>query len=142
MQPLLGEEASEPVKRNIEIRWSLPEHVPRIAELLELNGMPRRKAFEDRFIVAEKEGHVPAALRYRTEPKRLLLGLLLVDPWAGERALAVALYIGAGELAREMGAREVRARTERRADHPSEAGYRRRIGGWRLDVARAAAGHG
>ena len=35
-------EASEPVKRDIEIRWELPEDEPRIVELLELNGMHGR----------------------------------------------------------------------------------------------------
>jgi ferredoxin len=35
-------EASEPVKRDIEIRWGLPEDEPRIVELLELNGMHGR----------------------------------------------------------------------------------------------------
>jgi hypothetical protein len=126
----------------VQVRWGLSEDEEKVSVLLELNGMSRRMAFEEQFIVAEKEGRVLAALRCRTEPKRLLLGLLLADPWADERALAVALYIGAGKLAWEMGVREVRARTERRADHPSEAGYRRRIGGWRLDVARAAEDHG
>lgn len=125
----------------VRVRWGLSEDEEKVSELLELNGMPRSMAFEKRFIVAEKEGRVLAAMRYQTAPKQLLLGLLLADPWADERALAVALYIGAGKLAREMGVREVRARTERRAGHPSEAGYRRRIGGWRLDVARAAEDH-
>ena len=114
----------------VQVRWGLHEYEEKVSELLELNGMPRSIAFEERFIVAEKEERVLADLRYRTEPKRLMLGLLLPDPWADERALAVALYIGAGKLAQEMGVREVRARTERRVNHPSVAGYRRRIGGW------------
>jgi hypothetical protein len=77
-------------------------------------------------------------LRYRTEPKRLLLGLLVGDPWAEERPLAVALYAGAGELAREMGVGEVIARPFPHADYPREAGYRRwGRREWRLEVARA-----
>jgi hypothetical protein len=128
-------EASEPVKRRIEIRWGSPEDEPRIVELLELNGMPRRAAFEEQFVVAEEDGEVLAALAYRTAPKRLLLGLLVADPWAGERELAVALYAGGRDLAQEMGVREIRARSAGRAGYPREAGYRRRAGEWRLDVA-------
>ena len=42
--------------KKIEIRWSLPGDEHKIADLLELNGRPRWKAFEERFIVAEKKG--------------------------------------------------------------------------------------
>ena len=35
----------------IEVRWGLPGDEGGIAELLELNGMPRWVAFEERFIV-------------------------------------------------------------------------------------------
>ena len=76
----------------VEVRWGLPEDEAKVAELLELNGIPRCVAFEERFVVAERDSEVLAAMRYRTEPKRLLLGLLVGDPWAGERHLAVALY--------------------------------------------------
>ena len=127
-------------EERIQVRWGLPEDEAQIAELLELNGMSRTLASEERFMVAAAKpgGKVLAALRYRTEPKRLLLGLLVSDPWAAERPLAVALYAGAGELAREMGAREVLARSVLHAeDYPHEAGYRRRHpGGWRLDTTR------
>jgi len=118
----------------IEVRWGLEEDEGGIAELMDLNGLHRALAFEERFLVAERGGKVLAALRYRTEPKRLLLGLLVSDPWAEERPLAVALYAGAVELAREMGVREVRARSVRHADdYPYVAGYRRRFpGGWYL----------
>ena len=121
----------------IEVRWGLLEDEPGIAKLLELNGMPRWIAFEERHIVAEKEGEILAALRYRTEPKRLLLGSLVSDPWAEERPLAVALYAGAGELGREMGVGEIVARSFPYKDYPREAGYRRRgRREWRLDPTR------
>lgn len=118
----------------IEVRWGLPEDEPRIAELLELNGMPRWVAYEERFIVAERRGEVLAGLRYRTEIKRLLLGLLFVDPWAGEGPPARALYAGAWSLAREIEAREIIAVPLPYANYPHEVGYRRRGRGWRLDA--------
>jgi hypothetical protein len=121
---------------DIEVRWGLLEDEGRIADVLQLNGMPRWIAFEERYIVAEKDGEILAALRYRTESKRLLLGLLVSDPWAEERPLAVALYAGARELARELGVGEVIARLSSRGDYPREAGYRRRgRHEWRLDAA-------
>ncbi len=121
----------------VVVRWGLAEDEPAVAGLLELNGMPRWVAYEERFIVAEREGRVLGALRYRTESKRLHLGLLVVDPWAGEARLALALYAGAGELARELGVGVVLARTFAHvADYPREAGYRRRGRlEWRLEVA-------
>lgn len=127
----------------IEVRWGLEADEERVSELLELNGMGRWVAFEERFIVAQRGGEVLAALRYRTEPKKLVVGLLVVDPWAGERALAWALYAGAGALARELGAKEVRALVGH-GDYPAEAGYRRRGRGWYLDAThpvRAYGGH-
>jgi hypothetical protein len=132
-----GERSGWPAEKEIEVRWGLPEDEPKIGELLELNEMLRPLAFEERFIVAEKKGEVLAAVRYRTESKRLLLGLLVADPWAGERRLAVALYAGAGELAREMGVEEIVARPYRYGDYSYEAGYRRVRGGWRLDMTRS-----
>jgi hypothetical protein len=122
----------------IEVRWGLREDEDGIAQLMELNGMSRALAFEERYIVAERDGKIRAALRYRMGPKRLLLGLLVSDPWAKERPLAVALYEGAGELAREMGALVVRARPVLHADdYAHEAGYRWRYpGGWYLDTTR------
>jgi len=126
------------VPEGIEVRWGLLEDEAKIADLLQLNGMPRWVAFEERYVVAQKDGEILAALRYRTEPKRLLLGLLISDPWAEERPLAVALYAGARELAQEMGVGEVLARPFPHADYPREAGYRRRRRReWRLEVARA-----
>jgi|SRR5918995_1237140 hypothetical protein len=126
-----------PVEREgVEVRWGLAGDEGAVADLLELNGMPRWISFEERFLVAQKDGKVLGAVRYRTESKRLILGLLVVDPWAGEEQLALALYCGAGELAREIGAREVVASASR-ARYPGKAGYRRRRGrGWRLDLRR------
>jgi N-acetylglutamate synthase-like GNAT family acetyltransferase len=126
----------------IKVRWGRLEDEPRIADLLELNGMPRWAAFEERYVVAEKDGEVVAALRYRMEPKRLVLGLLVVDPWADERVLAVALYGGARQLAQEICAREIRAWAAKYADYPREAGYRRRGGEWRTDAALSGEVHG
>ena len=120
----------------VRVRWGLAEDESAVADLLQLNGMPRWVAFEERFIVAERGGKVLGALRYRTESKRLLLGLLVVDSWAGEEGLARALYAGAGDLARGLGVGEVVASVPR-ANYPGEAGYRRRGRYWRLDTAQA-----
>jgi hypothetical protein len=123
----------------IAVRWGLLEDEGAIANLLELNGMPRWIAFEERYIVAEKDGEILAAMRYQTEPKRLLLGLVVVVPWAEERPLVGALYTRAGELAREMGVTEIFARPfPYGGDYPHEAGYRRRgRREWRLDAAHS-----
>jgi hypothetical protein len=127
--------AEERSGTTIEVRWGLLADEAAVAELLELNGMPRWVAFEERFVVAEENGKVLGALRYRTESKRLLLGLLVVDPWAGEERLARALYAGAGDLARELGVGEVVV-SGARAGYSGGAGYRRWGRDWRLDVAR------
>ena len=132
------EEGKRSMTRELEglkVGWGLAEEEPAVAELLELNGRPRWVAFEERFIVAQKDGKVLGAVRYRMESKRLILGLLVVDPWAGEERLALALYRGSRELAREIGAGEVIA-SESRAGYPGRAGYRRWGRGWRLDLGR------
>src|SRR5215208_5891840 len=121
--------------KGVEVNWGLAEEEPVVADLLELNGIPRWVAFVERFIVAQKNGKVLGAVRYRMESKRLLLGLLVVDPWVGEERIALAMYRGAGDLAHEIGAREVIA-AESRADYLDRSGYRRRGHGWRLDVPR------
>ena len=120
----------------IEVRWGLLEDEPRVARLLELNGMPRWIAFEERYIVAERDGEILAVMRYQTEPRRLLLGILVTDPRAEERLLAGALYAGAGELVREMGVVEVVGRPfPYVGDYPHDAGYPRRgLREWRLDA--------
>ena len=40
-------------------------------------------------------------------PSGCFLGLLVVDPWASEERVARALYAGAGDLVRQLGAEEV-----------------------------------
>ena len=103
----------------------------RIVELLDLNGMPRRAASEEQYVVAEEDGQLLAAVAYRTESKRLHLGAVVADPWAGERELAVALYAGARGLAHEMGVLEILSGRKGNMAYLREAGYRRRAGGWR-----------
>jgi hypothetical protein len=131
-------DATVPAEKHTEVRPGLGEDAPQIAELLELNGMPRWVAFEERFIVAEDDGNLVAVLRFRKDFERLYLGLLVTDPWAEEHSLAVALYAGARVIARELGLREIQARTRQNETHPREAGYRRWSGGWRVEVASAA----
>lgn len=124
-------------KVGIGVRWGREVDDEMVADLLQLNGMPRWIAFEERFVVAERNGKILAALRYRMEPKKLVLGLLVADPWAGERDLATALYAGAGELACEIGARDVLAQAGA-PDYLAGAGYRWRGRGWHLDATRPA----
>src|SRR5918997_7212600 len=133
------EERPAGVPAGIEVRWGLAEDEPVVADLLQLNGMPRWVAFEERFIVAEKGGRIVGAVRYATESKRLALGLLVVDPWAGERRVSKALYAGSRELAEELGANEVVASAVR-ADYPRAAGYRRLGRVWRTRVPRSGEG--
>ena len=134
--------AEEGLGKTIEVRWGLAADEAAVAGILEMNGMPRWVAFEERFLVAEKDGRVLGALRYRTESKRLLVGLLVVDPWAGEERVARVLYAGAGELAQELGAVAVVAHTSPyAAGYAREAGYRRRgRRQWWLEVARSGEG--
>jgi hypothetical protein len=126
---------ADPGTGYVRVRWGLSEDEIGVAKLLELNGMPRWVAFEERFLVAEREGEILAALRYQMAPKQLLLGLLVTDPWAEERPLARALYPGAVALAREADIGEVCVRHYPYGDYPGEAGYRRGRGGWRANVA-------
>jgi len=121
------------------VRLGLASDAPRIAVLLELNGMPRWVAFEERFIVAEeKEGRLLAAVRFREGLESLHLGLLVIDPWAGEGPVVAALYTEARAIAEGLGLREVWARICKHETHLREAGYRRWIGGWWLDVSDMA----
>lgn len=124
-------------RRGVVVRWGMEDDEAAISTLLDLNGMPRWIAFEERFIVAEEDGQVVAALRYRTGSKHLALGLFVADPWRGERRLAVALYSGARRLASELGVAEVTSSTTGWGrGYPREAGYRRRIDGWSWNAER------
>ncbi len=93
--------------------------------------MPRWVAFEERFIVAEEDGRLLAAVRFREGTGRLHLGLLVTDPWADEGSLATTLYAGAREVARGLGLGEVEALTLLHQRHLRRAGYHRRGGVWR-----------
>jgi hypothetical protein len=130
-----GDDEGPVEPEGVKVRWGLVGDKPAVADLLELNGMPRWISVEERFVVAERGGKILGAVRYKTESKRLILGLLVVDPWAGEVRLASALYRGAGGLAREIGVREVVASASR---YPGRVGYRRSGRGWRLEVERSS----
>ncbi len=134
-----AEERPAGVPVGMEVRWGLAEDELAVADILELNGMPRWVAFEERFIVAEKKGKLVGAVRYATESKRLTLGLLVVDPWAGERRVSKALYAGSRELAQELGANVVVA-SGARANYPRAAGFSHRGRKWRAGVPRSDGG--
>ena len=119
-----------------DVRLGLAGDAPRIAELLELRGMPRWLAFEQRFIVAERGGKVVAVLRFGRDPRGIHLGLLVTDPQTDEGSLAGALYAGARAVARDLGVGEIRAKTRRHEAYLSRAGYREGSDGWRLEVER------
>ena len=127
------------VPAGMTVRWGLAEDEAAVADLLQLNGMPRWVAFEERFIVAEKRGKLVGAVRYATESKRLSLGLLVVDPWAGERRVAGGLYAGSRELAQELGV-DVVVATGARANYPRAAGFRHLGRTWRARVSRPDGG--
>ncbi|MDQ4128870.1 MAG: hypothetical protein M3151_13140, partial [Actinomycetota bacterium] len=95
------------------VRLGVAEDAFRVAELLELRGMPRWVAFEERFIVAERNERIVAVLRFRQDFGRLNFGLLVTDPRVEEDPLAVGLYAGARTVARELGARELHTVTRR-----------------------------
>ena len=115
----------------VVVRIGTDLDAPRIADLLELNGMPRWVAFEERFILVEEGMTLTAAMRFRAGTERLHLGLLVTDPWSEEHYLAVTLYSWARAMARDLGLGEVSARTHRHEGRLYEAGYRRRGGTWR-----------
>src|SRR4028119_2218284 len=56
-----AEERPAGVPLGMEVRWGLAEDEPAVADLLELNGMPRWIAFEERFIVAQKNERLVGA---------------------------------------------------------------------------------
>ena len=105
--------------------------------LLDLNGMPRWTAAEERFLVVERGGELLAALEYRVLGGCLVLGLLVADPWVGERWIARMLYAEAHALAREMDLRGVEAPSATDRDYPYDVGYSRGGSGWRLSASDA-----
>jgi len=121
--------------RGIEAGRALPGDEGRIAELLELNGLPRHMAAEERFLIAGWGGEVLAALHYRAVNGRLLLGCLASDPFASERLLARALHAEAHALAREMGLKEIRALPPVHGAYPYDGGHRSRYRRWRPGAA-------
>lgn len=133
--PVKAASAAAPVRT--EVRRGLGEDQCRVAELLELCGIPRWVAFEERFIVAERGGRVVAVLRFRQDLGLLYLGFLVADPRVEEGALEVSLYTGARKIARELGVKEVRAGTQGNEAHLARAGYRKGSEGWQLDVEHA-----
>lgn len=123
------------------VRLGLASDAWRIAVLLDLNGMPRWVAFEERFIVVEEGGALTAAMRFRAGTERLYLGLLVADPWAEEHSVAVTLYSGARAIAEGLGLREVRAQPCGYEPYLRKAGYRRWRGGWKCATRPAEAIH-
>jgi hypothetical protein len=115
-----------------EVRRSRPADSTRVMELLEMNGMSRRLAEEEAFLVAERGGEVLAALAYRVGIRRLSLGVLVADLRELERPLARMLYAEALLIAREMSLEEVRALPPVYGDHPYDVGYRIRYRSWQL----------
>jgi hypothetical protein len=115
-----------------EVRLSRPGDSVRVAELLEINGMSRRLAGEEAFLVAERGGEVLAALAYRVGVRSLSLGALVTDPWEPERPLARMLCAEAHLFARELGLEEVRALPPVYGDRRYDAGYGIRHRCWRL----------
>nr|MDP9475848.1 hypothetical protein [Actinomycetota bacterium] len=103
-----------------------------LRDLLDLDGMPRWLAAEERFLVLERGGDLLAALEYRVCGGCLVLGPVVADPWAGERWVARVLYAEAHALAKEMGLRGVEASNAVSGDYPYEVGYLKGSSGWRL----------
>jgi hypothetical protein len=125
----------------IVVRWGNLEDKGEISYILNLNSIPARDVLEKAFIVAEERGEILMVGSYLIVRERLVLGPLSVDPWVGKRRFAVALYSGAGKLAREMGLREVWAKCDEHREYLLEAGYSRHVGEWRLDTTRSFGNH-
>ena len=106
-----------PGDRRTQVRQGLAGDAPRIADLMEQNGVPRWVAFEERFIIAEDEGRLVAILRNREDSECLFLGLLVAEP---QGSVAVDLYTGARVMAYGLaapGARRSRGGPPRRSLH-------------------------
>ncbi len=121
--------------RGIEVRWGRDGDVEAVGDLLEFDGSPRDVASEERFIVASEERggfRVLAAARVRAVPGRMDLWGFVADPRVKEREFAAELYRGAWSLASELGIHEVWVDDDRHRESLLDAGYRRRIGGWKF----------
>ncbi|WP_273841618.1 hypothetical protein [Rubrobacter calidifluminis] len=115
----------------LEVRWSQPEDRARIADLLEVEDLPRWLAWREQFLVAERGGEIVGALEYRMAHGQIVLGIMASDLFVDERAVARALYSEALAMAWVVGARQVRALPTMRGDYPAEAGYRKWNRVWR-----------
>jgi hypothetical protein len=121
----------------IAVRWRSVEDGGAIGRVLGLNSMSERDVPKETYMVAEERGEILAVGRSLLAHKRLVLGTLAVARGAAEHSCAVALDSGAGNLVQEMGLREVWANCDEHRDYVLEAGYRRRMDGWRLDTMRS-----
>ena len=120
----------------IAVRWGSVEDGGAIARVLGLNSMSERDVPKETYVVAEERGEILAVGRCLLARKRLVLDRLAVAPGAAEHICAVALYSGVGNLVQEMGLREVWANCDEHRQYLLEAGYHRRVDGWRLDTTR------
>ncbi|MGI8648830.1 MAG: hypothetical protein ACR2KW_00380 [Rubrobacter sp.] len=106
-----------------------------IARVMESNGIPRWTAYEGSFLVAGRGDEILGAVEYGLRYEkvgRLALKVPVVEPWAGEREIFVALYRAAAEVARQAEVSEVRAESVRLREYAVAAGYERGPSGWRL----------
>lgn len=148
--PLRGSEALELTGRRIIVGRLAVRHAETkdervIRRLLETGRISSRKPWPDRpgehslrsprSLVAEERGEVLAAACYRTSFGRLVLGPLAADTLVVEYRFVLALYSGAALLAQSTGKKEVWVESDEHREYLLEAGYRRRVGGWRLDVS-------
>lgn len=120
------------------VRWGTDADRGTLSRLGDLNGRPRRKAFESRFVVAEKGGRVLAAMPYRSADGGMLAGEAVVDPWSRARELSGEVYRALVRLGVEIKASEVRVEGAGRPGHLVEAGYRHGLCGSPADVVGGA----
>lgn len=147
--PLRGSHPRRPTEGRVivgklMVRHAEPADEQVIRRLLETGRISSRKPWPDRpgerslrsvsSLVAEERGEVLASACYRISFGRLVLGPLVVEARVVEYRFALALYSGAALLARRTGEKEVWVESDEHREYLLEAGYRRRVGGWRLDV--------
>lgn len=126
----------EVVVERLTLREARAKDEKEVSRLLWVNAMPGKPVPEGRFVVAEERGEVLATVGCRAKRGSLVLGPLAMDPLVNEYRFAVALYSGAKLLARGMEMREVWADADEHREYLLEAGYARRVGGWRIFVER------